>query len=137
MSLQDKVRIYIDLFDVNKREKDKSNVKIMILGIIISTSKSKIQWKLSKYFTLNEHYLWWDRHWQKISSEEEKTETKLLKQWFEVTEQVNDNSFMQNGIVTNSQNGKAYLFGEVKAERREFIKSENNLKKSTSVPLFY
>lgn len=135
--LQDKEKIYIDLFDVNKREKDKSNVKIVILGLIISTSISIIQWNLSKYFTLNEHHLWWDRHWQNISSEEERTATKLLEQWFEVTEQVNDNSLMQYGIGTISQTGKAYLFGEVKTERKAFIKSENNLIKSTSVPLFY
>lgn len=139
--LQDKERIYIDVFYVNIREKYKSNVKIMILGLIIFTSISIIQWNLSKemeiYFTWNEHHLWWDSHWRSISSEEEKTATKLLKQWFEATEEVNDNSLMQNGIGTNSQNGKAYLFGEVKTERRAFIKSENNLKKSAFVPLFY
>lgn len=41
--LQDKKRIYVGLFDENKREKDKQNVKIMILGLIISTSISIIQ----------------------------------------------------------------------------------------------
>lgn len=36
---------------------------------------------------------------EKTSPSEEKTATKLLKQLLEVTEQVNDNSLMQNGIA--------------------------------------
>lgn len=99
VNLQDKERIYVDLFDEDKREKDKLNAKIITLRLIIPTSLSIIQWNLSKYFTINEHHLWWDKQWQNISSEE-KIATKLLKQWFEVAEQVNDNNLMQDEIAT-------------------------------------
>lgn len=128
--LQDKKRIYVDLFDVNKRKKDKSNVKILILGLLISTSISKIQWNRSMSFTLNGHHLWWDRHWQNISSSEEETATKTLKQWFEVTEQVNDNSLLldrskftewQGLSIWRSQDRKESIYQEWKQFEKQSI----------------
>lgn len=82
----------------------------MILGLIISTSLSMIQWNISKSFTLNEHHLWQDRHWQNIYSSKEKTAAKLLKQWLEDTVQVNvrfDAEHNTYWIGTNSHNCKA------------------------------
>lgn len=43
VNLQDKERIYVDLFDEDKREKDKLNAKIITLRLIIPTSLSIIQ----------------------------------------------------------------------------------------------
>lgn len=141
--LQDKKRIYVGLFDENKREKDKQNVKIMILGLIISTSISIIQWNISKHFTLHEHHLWWGRHWQNISSEEKtakscwksdfRSQNKLMTTvWCRTEELLGRNKFTWwQGLLPCMYLERSRQKGQHSSRVKTIWKT-----KSTPVPLF-